>query len=235
MKNMTLMQHFSELRRRILWVAFIFAVAFVAGWCVAPYIQKFLAQPLLNVWENGTFLYTGVADGLMIKLSLATLVALVVIMPVGLWHLWAFVAPGLKRNEKNVIWPILCLSPILFLMGAAFAFWVMFPVVFKFFVDVNQSAPINAEMMPAMRDYLGVAIGMLKIFGVAFQMPLVLVLLNRIGLLARQTVVNMRRYAIVLIAVIAAMLTPPDVVSQIMLGVPMWLLFEISILFMRQD
>ena len=235
MKKMTLMQHFSELRRRILWIAFVFAIAFVAGWCLAPMMQEFLTRPLLSVWENGKFLYTGIADGLMIKFSMASLFALVVVLPVALWHLWAFVAPGLKQAERRLIWPVLVLSPVLFAAGCAFAFWVMFPVVFKFFVDVNLGAPINAEMMPAVREYLGVAIGMLRIFGVVFQLPLVMVLLNRVGVLSRDAVMKMRRYAIVIIAIVAAILTPPDVISQVMLAVPMWLLFEISILCMRHD
>ncbi len=235
MKQMTLMQHFAELRRRVLWAALIFACAFIFGWYVAPMMQQFLTSPLLAVWGNGTLLYTGLSDGLMIQFSLATLFALVVIMPVVLWHVWAFVAPGLKKNERGIILPILILSPVLFLMGAAFAFYFMFPIVFKFFVDLNQAAPVPAVLLPAARDYLTFAIGLIKVFGVAFQLPLVLVLLNRIGVLGRGRVMKMRRYAIVFIVIIAAILTPPDIVSQVLLALPMWALFEISILFMRRD
>ena len=233
--KMTLMQHFAELRRRILWVALIFAAGFGAGWFFAPPLQAFLTQPLLAVWPGGTMLYTGLADGLMIQFSLATGVALMVAAPAALWHVWAFVAPGLKKNEKRVIWPILLMSPVLFLAGAAFAFYILFPIAFKFFVDLNQAAPVPSVLMPAARDYLSFAIGLLKVFGVAFQLPLVLVLLNRIGVLRRSVAVRMRRYALVRIVVAAAMLTPPDVVSQIILALPMWALFEISILFMRRD
>lgn len=233
--KMTLMQHFAELRRRILWVALIFAAGFGAGWFFAPPLQAFLTQPLLAVWPGGAMLYTGLADGLMIQFSLATGVALMVAAPAALWHVWAFVAPGLKKNEKRVIWPILLMSPVLFLAGAAFAFYILFPIAFKFFVDLNQAAPVPSVLMPAARDYLSFAIGLLKVFGVAFQLPLVLVLLNRIGVLRRSVAVRMRRYAIVMIVAAAAMLTPPDVVSQIILALPMWALFEISILFMRRD
>lgn len=180
-------------------------------------------------------LYTGLADGLMIQFSLATGVALLVAAPAALWHIWAFVAPGLKKNEKRFIWPILVLSPILFLGGAAFAFYILFPVAFRFFVDLNQSAPVPSVLMPAARDYLAFAIGLLKVFGIAFQLPLVLVLMNRIGVLPRSYAVRMRRYAIVLIVVAAAILTPPDVISQVILALPMWALFEISIMFMRRD
>lgn len=235
MKQMTLMQHFSELRRRVLWVALIFALCFVFGWWIAPFLQQFLTQPLMAVWPDGELLYTGLSDGLMIHFSLATLFSLIVILPVALWHVWAFVSPGLKESERKIIWPLLIASPILFLVGAGFAFYFLFPVVFRFFVELNQSAPVPSMLMPVARDYLTFAIGLLKVFGVAFQLPLVLILLNRIGVLSRVAVLKMRRYAIVFIIVLAAILTPPDVVSQIMLALPMWGLFEISILFMRRD
>lgn len=235
MKNMTLVQHFSELRRRILWCLLIFVIAFCAGLFFAPYMQDFLTQPLLSVWPNATLLYSGLADGMMIQLSLALMFALIVILPVVLWHVWAYVAPGLHENERRFIWPILVMSPVLFVLGAAFAFWVLFPMAFKFFVELNQVAPVPAVLMPAVRDYLGFAIGMLRVFGVAFQLPLVMVLLNRIGVLSRSRVIKMRRYAIVVIVVVAAVLTPPDVISQVLLALPMWLLFEASVFFMRRD
>ncbi len=235
MKQMTLMQHFSELRRRILWTAMIFVICFVVGWYIAPYLQQFLTGPLMAIWPDGELLYTGLSDGLMIQFSLAGLFALVVILPVALWHVWAFVAPGLKKGERKIIWPLLFAAPLLFLLGAGFAFYFLFPVVFKFFVQLNQSAPVPAILMPVARDYLSMAIGLMKVFGVAFQLPLVLVLLNRVGVLSRDRAIQMRRYVIVGIIIVAAILTPPDVVSQIMLAIPMWLLFEISILFMRRD
>ena len=229
------MQHFSELRRRILWTLLIFAVAFVVGWGVAPKLQVFLTQPLLSVWNDAELLYAGLADGLMIRLSLSVLFSLIVLMPVLLWHIWAFVSPGLHKTERNFIWPILVLSPVLFLMGASFAFYFLFPIAFKFFVELNQTTDVPSMLLPVARDYLRFAIGMLKIFGVAFQLPLVMVLMNRLGVLKRSLVIKSRRYAIVFIIIVAAVLTPPDVVSQVLLALPLWMLFEFSILFMRRD
>jgi sec-independent protein translocase protein TatC len=233
--KMTLQQHFAELRRRVLWTLLIFAIAFGIGWFVSPFIQDFLTEPLMAVWPDGKMLYTGLADGVLIQFSLATLLAIIVAIPVVLWHIWEFVAPGLHKNEKQFILPILILSPILFLMGASFAFYILFPFVFKFFVTLNQSAPVPSVLMPAMKDYLSFSIGLLKIFGIAFQMPLVMVLLNRLGVLSRAAVVKFRRYAIVFIFVVAAMLTPPDIISQTILAIPMIALFEISIIFMKKD
>lgn len=235
MKRMTLIQHFSELRRRVLWTLGIFLLAFIIGWYVSPFAQDVLTRPLFAVWPNGILLYSGVADGLMVRLSLGLMVALIVTLPVALWHLWAFVAPGLHRTERNFIWPFLILSPILFLIGAGFAFYVLFPFVFGFFIELNTASPVPTVLMPVMRDYLSFTIGLLKVFGLAFQLPLVLVLLNRFGILSRACAVAMRRYAIVLLVVLAAILTPPDVVSQLLLAIPMYLLFEASIFFMHDD
>ncbi len=235
MKKMTIMQHFAELRRRVLWTFLIFVCAFVFGWCVSPMVQNFLTTPLINIWPDGALLYAGLTDGLMIQLSLGFVVALIITIPVALWHVWAYVAPGLKKDEQRFIFPILILSPILFMAGAAFAFYVLLPFVFRFFIELNESATVPSLMLPVARDYLTFSINLLRVFGIAFQLPLVLVMLNRIGILSRGQMVNMRRYAIVAIVVVAAILTPPDVVSQILLAVPMWALFEVSILFMHDD
>ena len=186
MKKMTIMQHFAELRRRILCTFVFFVAAFGIGWWVAPYIQEFLTMPLIDVWDDAQMLYTGITDGLMIKLSLALLVAIMLTIPFALYQIWMFVAPGLHQNERRFVLPIFVLSPMLFIMGAAFAFYALFPTVFRFFMELNETAPVPAIIMPAVRDYLGFAIGLLKVFGIAFQLPLVLVLLNRVGILSRR-------------------------------------------------
>lgn len=234
MKNMTLMQHFSELKRRILWTMAIFVLAFIAGWYVAPFLQSFLTMPLINVWPDGALLYTSVTDGLMIQFSLGALFALLISVPVVFWHIWAFVKPGLKKSEQNFIWPILFLSPVLFVAGAAFVFYFLFPIVFDFFIELNRAVDVPNIFLPDVRNYLHFVIKLLTVFGVAFQLPLVLIMLNKIGILHRSYVVKMRRYAIVFIVILAAILTPPDVVSQLLLALPMWGLFELSILFMRK-
>ena len=233
--KMTLMQHFSELRRRILWCALVFVLAFVFGWCVSDYVELFLTAPLMRVWNDTTLLYTGLTDGLMIQFSLATLVALIITIPVCLWHIWAFIAPGLHKNEKQFLLPIFIISPLLFIMGAGFAFYVLLPFVFNFFIELNESANVPTVLMPAITGYLAFSIGLVKIFGLAFQLPLVMVLLNKIGVISKQTAIKSRRYIIVGIFIIAAVLTPPDIVSQILLALPMLLLYEISLLFMNNN
>ena len=231
--KMTLMQHFSELRRRILWTAVVFVLAFVFGWVISDFVEAFLSAPLISVWENAALLYTEISDGLMIQFSLATLVAMIITTPVLLWNIWAYIAPGLHKNEKQFLIPIFLFSPLLFVLGAAFAFYVLFPFVFKFFIEINESASVPTVLLPSIKGYLAFSIGLLKVFGLAFQLPLILVGLNRVGLLSKQTAIKSRRYVIIGVFILAAMLTPPDILSQILLAVPMLLLFEISVLFMR--
>ncbi|MCQ2562228.1 MAG: twin-arginine translocase subunit TatC [Alphaproteobacteria bacterium] len=231
--KMTLMQHFSELRRRILWTLFIFVISFCVGWVVSPYIEHILITPLLKIWDEAILLYTGITDGLLIKFSLSGLFAFIFSVPVLLWHIWAYIAPGLHKNEKQFLLPIFVLSPLLFIVGVCFAFYILFPFVFRFFIELNTDDILPTVLMPSVKTYLTFSIGLLKIFGLAFQLPLVLILLNKIGILTKQTLVYARRYVVVCIFVLSAMLTPPDVLSQILLAVPMWLLYEVSLIFMR--
>lgn len=231
--KMTLMQHFSELRKRILWCVLVFVLSFVFGWIVSDYIELFLSAPLINVWNNAALLYTEISDGLVIQFSLASLVALVITIPVIMWNIWAYIAPGLHKNEKQFLIPIFLLSPILFVIGAAFAFYILFPFVFKFFIELNESASIPTVLLPSVKGYLAFSISMLKVFGIAFQLPLILVGLNRVGLLSKHSAIKSRRYVIVGVFILAAMLTPPDILSQVLLAIPMLLLFEVSLVFMR--
>ena len=231
--KMTLMQHFSELRRRILWTALVFVFALAFGWIISDRVELFLSVPLMSVWNDAALLYTEITDGLMIQFSLATLVALIITVPVLLWHIWAYIAPGLHKNEKQFLIPIFLFSPLLFILGAAFAFYVLFPFVFKFFLEINESATVPTVLLPSIKGYLAFSVGLLKVFGLAFQLPLVLVGLNRIGVLSKEMAIASRRYVIVAVFVLAAILTPPDVLSQVLLALPMLLLFEISLFFMR--
>ena len=231
--KMTLIQHFSELRRRILWTALVFVVAFAFGWIISDYVETFLSAPLMSVWNDAALLYTELSDGLMIQFSLATLVALIITVPVALWNIWAYIAPGLHKNEKQFLIPIFVFSPLLFVIGAAFAFYILFPVVFRFFLEINESASVPTVLLPSIKGYLAFSIGLLKVFGLAFQLPLILIGLNRAGVLSKKTAIKSQRYVIIGVFVLAAMLTPPDILSQVLLAVPMLLLFETSLFFMR--
>ena len=232
--KMTLVQHFAELKRRVLWTLLFFAAAIVAGFFIAPWLQQFLLQPLIASWPGGTILYTRVTDGFLIEFKLAALFAIFASLPVALYHLWSFISPGLTGPERRLFIPMLVLSPVLFITGAAFAYFVIFPVIFEFFISLNQTRAMPSILLPVATDHLSFVINLLKAFGIAFQLPLVLVALNRAGIFSRDAAVKSRRFAIVGIFIFAAVLTPPDILSLVLLALPLLALFEISILFMKR-
>jgi len=229
MQKMTLLHHFVELKNRVIWSLAVFVAAFIVGFYIAPMLQDFILAPLFGVWDNPFMIYTGIADGLTVQFSLAGLFALLVSIPFVLWQLWKYIAPALKKDEKKLAIPILLASPILFLMGAGFAYFILMPIMFGFFIDVAGS---SATMMPNVKSYLSFSVDLLKAFGFAFQFPLVLVLLNRAGVVSKQQIFSKGRYIIVGIFILSAILTPPDVVSLIALALPLIALFGLSFLFM---
>ncbi|MDR1071667.1 MAG: twin-arginine translocase subunit TatC [Rickettsiales bacterium] len=229
MQKMTLMQHFRELKNRVIWSMLFFAVAFGVGFYFVPDLQAAVMTPLLDVWANPKMIYTGIADGLGIEFSLAGLFALLLSAPFWLWQTWRYVSPALKKDEKKIAVPILLLSPALFVAGAVFAYYILLPIMFRFFLDIGVA---GVEMMPNMKDYLSFSIEILKAFGLAFQLPLLLVLLNRAHVFSRGQILAACRYIVIAIFVVAAALTPPDIISQIALALPLCALFGLSFLFM---
>ena len=226
---MTLMQHFRELKSRIVWSLLFFSAAFLAGLYIAPMSQKILTAPLLDIWGKGTLIYTGIADSLTIQFSLAGLFAMMVSTPFFLYQLWAYVSPALKKTERRVAVPLLIISPALFLAGAAFAYFVLLPIMFEFFIEIGDG---SITLLPNVKNYLSFSIDILKAFGFAFQFPLALVLLNRAGVISKKAIFSKSRYIIVAVFILAAVLTPPDVVSQVALALPLLALFGLSFLFM---
>jgi sec-independent protein translocase protein TatC len=227
--KMTLMAHFRELRSRIIWSAVFFTSMFLIGLYISPFLRSIITAPLFDVWDNPSMIMTGIADGMMVEFQMAGLFAIFVSIPFLLWQLWRYVSPGLKNNERKIILPILVMSPVLFLTGMAFAYFILLPIMFKFFMSYGVE---NITIMPDMKNYLAFSIDLLKAFGLSFQFPLILVILNRAGVLSRKKTISLSRYIIVAIFVIGAALTPPDVVSQLAMSLPMVLLFGLSLLFM---
>jgi sec-independent protein translocase protein TatC len=223
------MQHFLELKSRVVWSMLFFAAAFGIGFYFVQDLQDVIMYPLLDVWENPRMIYTGIADGIGIEFSLAGLFALILSIPFWLWQLWKYVSPALKKGERRIAVPILILSPVLFAAGAAFAYYALLPLMFRFFLEIGNS---DIMMMPNMKNYLSFSIEILEAFGIAFQLPLILILLNRAQVFSRKQILSAGRYIVVAIFALAAILTPPDVISQIALALPLCALFGLSFLFM---
>jgi len=234
---MPFMTHLIELRRRLLYTITGFLVAFGISFHYAADIYDFLSHPLAQLMiekghENPRFIFTGLAEAFFTQIKLAMWMAMFLTFPLLASQVWLFVAPGLYKHEKRAFLPFLIATPILFMAGAAMAYYMVFPMAWKFFLGFESmggpnSMPIQLEAK--VNEYLSIVMGLTLAFGFCFLLPVLLVLLNRIGMVMAETLAGGRRYAVVLILIVAAILTPPDVISQLMLAVPIYILYEISI------
>lgn len=222
-----LISHLLELRDRLLYSVIAVVVAFGAMVPFTSEVYTLVARPLMSVLPAGaTMIATEVASPFLTPIKLTLAMAIVLTIPFLLYQLWAFVAPGLYRHERRLVMPLLVSSTLLFYGGMAFAYFVVFPMAFGFFV---QALPSGVTMMTDIRAYLDFVFSMFFAFGIAFEVPVAVVLLARMGVIDPESLAKQRPYVILAAFVIAAILTPPDVFSQIFLAIPMILLFEIGL------
>jgi len=223
--------HLIELRSRLLKVFALFAILSIAGIPFASEIYSFIASPLIDLLPNeSTMIATEVASPFMAPIKLVLYVALLLSMPWLFYQTWMFVSPGLYKEEKKVTAPLMLSTIILFFSGVCFAFFVVCPIIFKFFIGM---APANIQVMTDINQYLSFIFKLLFAFGIAFEIPIATVIIIKSGIATRESLISARPYLIILFLVIGMLLTPPDIFSQLFLAVPMWLLFEIGILFSR--
>jgi sec-independent protein translocase protein TatC len=228
-----LMEHLIELRRRLLWCLAALALAFFACLYFARPIFGLLVQPLLEAGQ-GKLIYTDIFEAFFVEVKVALFAALMLTFPVIATQLWKFVAPGLYAKEKKALLPFLLMTPLFFTAGAMFAYFLAMPWALHFLLSYQGNiGGIQQEALPAVGNYLSFSTRFLFGFGVAFLTPVLLMILERAGLVTRQQLVKSRRYAIVACAVVSAVLTPPDVVSQLLLLVPLYLLYEFAIIAIR--
>lgn len=229
-----MMAHLLELRGRLMICAWAFLLATAASYYFAPQIYNFLATPLANAFDNSEhrrLIYTNLTEAFVTYLKLAMFAGFFVSFPVLAWQIYAFLAPGLYKRERRMILPYLVIAPLLFFAGAALAYYDIFPLAWKFFVSFeNPSGALPIELEARVGDYLSLVMQLLIIFGLSFQLPVVLTLLAQTGVVDAASLARGRRYAIVIIVVVAGVITPPDIFSQIALSVPLYLLYECSIL-----
>lgn len=234
---MTWTGHLSELRARLLKTLLFFTLAFLALYPFAGQILDLLMFPLAQAMEktggSQRVIFTGLAEGFITHLKLAAFGAAVLSFPFAAFQIWRFIMPGLYQNERNFIRPVFIASPVLFVCGGLFVFFVLTPIAFKFLLSFQQlSAPENAlpvVLEARLSEYLSFLMSLILAFGVSFQLPVVLVVLGRLGIISAQNLRDFRRYAIVFIFVAAAVLTPPDIVSQFALALPLLVLYESAV------
>jgi sec-independent protein translocase protein TatC len=223
--------HLIELRNRLLRIVLGFILVFICLFPFANTIYTFLAAPMLAKMPTGTHMIaTAVTTPFFVPMKVAMMAAFLISLPHSLYQVWAFIAPGLYPNEKRLMLPTIILASLLFVVGMAFAYFAVFPVVFGFVVG---SAPEGVAVMTDISEYLDFVITLFLAFGFAFEVPIAVVLSVNFGWVTIVQLKEVRGYVIVGAFVLGAIFTPPDIISQIMLAIPLWMLFELGLLVAR--
>lgn len=223
--------HLIELRDRLLRVIIAVLIVFLALFPFANELYSYLAEPLLShLPEGGTMIATEVTSPFLTPFKFTLVLSIFVAIPVVLYQLWAFIAPGLYHNERKLVFPLLFSSTILFYLGMAFAYFLVFPLVFGFLIGVT---PDGVVVMTDIAKYLDFVLKMFFAFGIAFEVPIATILLVLSGITTPQSLAAKRPYVVVGAFVVGMLLTPPDIISQVLLAIPMLVLFEVGIILSR--
>ena len=224
-------EHLTELRDRLVHCFIAVGVGFVVAYCFKEKLFDILTAPLVKVMgENPKMIFTGLPEAFFTYLKVALLTGIVVAAPVLFYEFWMFVSPGLYRQEKKFLIPVVLLSIVFFIIGASFGYFIVFPYGFQFFLGF---ASETIQAMPSMKEYLSFSSKMLLAFGFVFELPLVITFMARMGLVSVEFLSRNRKYAVLIFFAGAALITPPDVVTQIMMAIPLMILYEISIVGAR--
>jgi len=231
MNKESISSHLLELRTRLIRVLICLGILSVIGIPFASQIYAFVASPLLDILPAGSsMIATQVTSPLMAPLKLVLFSALLITMPYLFYEIWMFMSPGLYKNEKSFVAPLMISTILLFSAGVAFAYLVVLPIIFKFFIGV---APESIQVMTDINQYLSFVIKLIFAFGIAFEIPVATFLLIRTGIAKKESLIKARPYLIILFFVIGMLLTPPDIFSQLFLAIPIWILFELGLLFSK--
>lgn len=229
--NSSLIKFLIELRRRLLSCVFILTIVFFSLFYFANQLYSYLALPILKRLPQGhELIATNIVAPFFAPMELTFFLAIFLTIPVILYHVWKFVAPALYKHEKRLLWPLLLISTALFYAGVTFAYFIILPVLFGF---IAHTVPLGVQLSPDMTEYLDFTLKLFFIFGTIFEIPVVTVLLIWSGVVSRAQLLKVRPYVIVGAFVAAMLLGPPDVLSQILLALPIWLLFEVGLLISR--
>lgn len=234
-----LLLHLLELRQRLIYASIGFFIAFVLCYAFAEDIFCFLVQPLATLLQekgHHRLIYTGLTEAFLTYIKVSAFAAAFLSFPVIASQLWMFLAPGLYRQERKVFIPLLIATPILFLIGAAFAYYIVFPVAYAFFLSFETPGSTNQlpiQLEAKVNEYLSFVMRLIFAFGISFELPVLLTLLANVGMVTAQGLITKWRFAIVGIFIVAAIVTPPDMLSMVGLAIPLIILYGVSILMVR--
>ena len=243
--SMSLLDHLTELRNRLGIVMIGFVIIFLACFIrpfgsgshnIADIVYLFLQAPLAERQEVNRMIFTGLHEGFFTQVKVAFFVSISITFPLMLLQIWKFVAPGLYKNERQAIYPFLLATPVLFALGAAMVYYIVIPLAWDFFLSFEVQGGEGAlpiEVEPRISEYLSLVMRLMFAFGLSFELPVILLLLVRAGLMTADGLASKRKYAILFAFIAAAILTPPDVISQVLLAIPVIMLYELSILGAR--
>jgi sec-independent protein translocase protein TatC len=238
-RQMPLLDHLIELRNRLMYSCAALLIGFVICYFFAEQIYAFLVQPLADIYQGQTgrrMIYTGLAEAFFTYLKVAFWAGAFLTFPFVAAQLWLFIAPGLYRTEKRAFLPFLAATPILFFLGGAMVYYFIFPLAWRFFVSFETppgEGALPIELEARVGEYLSLVMKLIFAFGLSFQLPVALTLMGRVGLITSEQLARNRKFAIVGVFVVAAVITPPDVISQVGLAIPILLLYELSIIAVR--
>jgi sec-independent protein translocase protein TatC len=238
-RQMPLLDHLIELRNRLMYSCAAIMIGFLICYFFAEQIYAFLVRPLADIYEGQTgrrMIYTGLAEAFFTYLKVAFWAGTFLTFPFVASQLWMFIAPGLYRTEKQAFLPFLVATPILFFMGGAMVYYFIFPLAWRFFLSFETpggEGMLPIELEARVGEYLSLVMKLIFAFGLSFQLPVALTLMGRVGLITSEQLARNRKFAIVAVFVVAAIITPPDIISQIGLAIPILLLYELSIIAVR--
>ncbi|MDC1191062.1 twin-arginine translocase subunit TatC [Gammaproteobacteria bacterium] len=231
MTKESISSHFIELRTRLLRVLGVMAALTLVGLPFASEIYSFVSSPLINALPAGsTMIATEVTTPFMVPIKLTIFSAMLLTAPYMFYEVWMFMIPGLFKSEKQFVGPLMLSTIALFLLGIAFAYFIVAPIIFSFFIG---SAPDSIKVMTDINQYFGFFIKLIFAFGISFEIPVATFLLISSGIVGKASLIKARPYIVIMFFVVAMFLTPPDVFSQLFLAIPMWLLFEIGLLISK--